>query len=122
MVASRLKENIRLFSVYCQMNQYETEKFVKESPEFSAENGEFKTHFLEKMFKNHFKSFLDYYRYREGEGWELIIEKSSPDQRELVKRQLEIIETFLKDNRIIRGTITNKKRAERWRRILAHDV
>ncbi len=122
MVASRLKENIRLFAVYCQMNQYETEKFVRDSSEFSVENGEFKTNFLEKMFKNHFRSFLDYYRYREGEGWELLIEKSSPDKRDLVKRQLEIVENLLKDNRIIRGTITNQKRAERWKRILTYDA
>lgn len=116
LVASRLKENIRLFAVYCQMNDYETRK-LGDLPHFSnLENGEFRSAFLDDTFKNHFKNFFDYYRYREGEGWEVVVEPSS-GMKDLVRKQLSLIEDFLKEVGVIRGVITSE-RGRRWKRIL----
>ncbi|MBI2151645.1 hypothetical protein HYU21_02880 [Candidatus Woesearchaeota archaeon] len=117
-VESRLKQNIRLFSVYCKMIPYEIRKYLGEKEEYpELKNGELRAAFLNEMFSNNFKKFFDYFRQGE-EGWHLLIDPISVDTMVKIKHQLFTIESFLKDCNVLPLGSINQDRLKRFKKII----
>ena len=117
-IESRLKQNIRLFSVYCQMNTYEIKKFVGEVKEYDElKNGDLRAAFLDDMFANNFKKFFDYFRQGE-EGWHLLLEPIKFDTMKNIQRQLLTIEGLLKDCNVLPLGTISKERLDKFKKII----
>lgn len=122
LLATGIKEAVRLHANYCQKNPYEIYTILGRQDEYPGENGEKVTEgFLEEKIDS-LRKFFDYYRYRSGEGWELVVEgplADKPEYRALVRQQIETIEEILKDSGVLRGVIRSQRRAKKFRTILA---
>ncbi len=114
-VSSRLKENVRLFSVYCNMDKKEMRKFLggsRLSGEYSSlSNGELRAKLLDDLFGEHFAEFFDYYRPGRGEGWALVFQGLDNDDKNSMARQLSIVENIFTKSGILQGKVKNQARA-----------
>lgn len=147
LVSSRLKAHLRLFAVYCQMSPEEIKRFIGErrvreylhvgeaslptgGEPTTPEGEKLRPEFLQDMFVNYFRKFFDYYRYRQGEGWELALEKlllenpgGRKQERETLLRQIrdqfKTVEEILTITGVMRGEITSKSREKRFKNILS---
>lgn len=123
LLAARVKEMIRLHANYCQKTTQDIQKLLGLDVTIPGPgtNGEIKDKFLVERLDS-LRKFFDYYRYRQGEGWEVVVEEplaDNPEGQKLVRAQIDTIDGILRESGVFRGIISNQRRARRFRAILA---
>jgi len=129
-VASGMLEALRFWAIYCQMIPDDIRKFVgNREPYRKLDNNDLRQRIIGEMFPQHFRDFFEYYRYRQGEGWEEVLEKplldsagvSSRESRknllENIRQQTRTIEDILTEMGCLQGKAANQTRARKIQRI-----
>jgi len=98
-------------------------------PYRKLDNNDLRQRIIGEMFPQHFRDFFEYYRYRQGEGWEEVLEKplldsagvSSRESRknllENIRQQTRTIEDILTEMGCLQGKAANQTRARKIQRI-----
>ncbi len=132
LVAARVKEALRLYANYSQKTVFEIEKMTAPEgsipldpaaldPAHYSNGSSTKDDFLNKMFGSTFQHLFDYYRFRSGEGWTIVMEENpslSPEKKKLIRDQLVCVEDILRESGVLMGVVRSQRRARRFRALV----
>jgi hypothetical protein len=118
LLLTRIKDSVRELANYCQKEPYEIKRVLGQKN--GSSNGDTKKNFLDGMF-NSLHDLLTDYSYRQGEGWQGLMEVASPPSKkdkEIVRKQIDLLMNLLKDTGVFTGQIGSEKRVQQLERLL----